>query len=205
MNSSSTSLSRTLCAKASTLAFKSPFASSSLKMYAVTVLPARFTCRAPAGTFALAAGRTVTMRAPLMTIVPFSIGALPSPTMIRAPSNAVTWARTGEAKLATTPTAIIAAVAKRFTRRMKPSLCCCLIDRILAPLALKAKGQKTRTPSRRPCAFCFQIGRLGPRPLEPALRHDIDEPHGPGHGDDDDQAANRTRKGDGRRRRHVEF
>src|SRR5258708_2282980 len=157
-------------------------------MSGITVLPARLTCRAPAGTFALAAGPTLTMRAPLMTIVPFSIGALPSPTMIRAPSNAVTWARTGEATLATTPTAIIAAGAKTFTRRMDPSFCC-LIDRILAPLAPKAKGRKTRTPSRRPCAFCLQIGRLAACPLEPALRHDIDEPHRRRHRDKHERPA----------------
>ena len=55
------------------------------------------------GTFTSAARPAATIRAPSTRSVAFSIGAPPSPTMRRAPSNAVTpvWARAGEAKTAT--------------------------------------------------------------------------------------------------------
>src|SRR4051812_3240136 len=68
----------------------------------ITVLPARLTRVAPDGTFTSAARPAATIRAPSTRSVAFSIGAAPSPTMRRAPSNAVTvWARAGEAKTAT--------------------------------------------------------------------------------------------------------
>ena len=68
-------------------------------MVGITVLPARLTRVAPAGTVTLPLGPTCAMRPPVTTMVALSIGALPSPTMTRAPSKAVVpagaWAPTG--------------------------------------------------------------------------------------------------------------
>src|SRR6185295_16798484 len=87
----------------------------------ITVLPARLTRVAPDGTFTSAARPAATIRAPSTRSVAFSIGAPPSPTMRRAPSNAVTpvWARAGEAKTARRATVV--ARATTFTRRIGAS------------------------------------------------------------------------------------
>ncbi len=58
-------------------------------MVGITVLPARLTRVAPAGTVTLPLGPTWAIRPPVTTMVALSIGALPSPTMTRAPSKAV--------------------------------------------------------------------------------------------------------------------
>src|SRR6476620_7245616 len=89
----------------------------------ITVLPARLTRVAPDGTFTSAARPAATIRAPSTRSVAFSIGAPPSPTMRRAPSNAVTpvWAHAGEAKTARTPRANVVAKAATFTRRIGAS------------------------------------------------------------------------------------
>ena len=55
----------------------------------ITVLPARLTRVAPAGTFTLAAVPTCTKRPPVTTKEAFSIGARVSPTITRAPSKTV--------------------------------------------------------------------------------------------------------------------
>src|SRR5262245_61090222 len=59
-------------------------------MAGITVLPARLTRVAPAGTRTSAARPTSPKRAPLTTNEAFSIGGRESPRMIRAPSNTVT-------------------------------------------------------------------------------------------------------------------
>ena len=59
------------------------------RIVGITVLPARLTRVAPAGTVTLPAGPTAAMRPAVTTIVAFSIGALPSPTITRAASKAV--------------------------------------------------------------------------------------------------------------------
>src|SRR5262245_61996090 len=56
----------------------------------ITVLPARFTRVAPAGTRTSPVRPTAVNRLPVTTKVAFSIGARPSPTMTRAPSKTVT-------------------------------------------------------------------------------------------------------------------
>src|SRR5215813_6608045 len=56
----------------------------------MTVLPARLTRLAPAGTRTLAALPTCVKRAPLTMNEAFSSGARPSPVMMRAASNSVT-------------------------------------------------------------------------------------------------------------------
>ena len=63
----------------------------------ITVLPARLTRVAPAGTATPCPAWTILL--PSMTSVPFST-TLPLPTMSRAPSNAVTSARAGPVKQA---------------------------------------------------------------------------------------------------------
>src|SRR4029453_9352649 len=90
----------------------------------ITVLPARLTRVAPSGTRTLAAGPACTIRAPSTTKVAVSIGALPSPTIMRAPSNAVTpaCARAGEAEPARKPRTTVAAKAAIITRRIGASL-----------------------------------------------------------------------------------
>ena len=55
----------------------------------ITVLPARLTRIAPAGTFTSAARPTCTKRPPLTTMEAFSIGGRVSPTITRAPSKTV--------------------------------------------------------------------------------------------------------------------
>src|SRR5262249_47329399 len=89
----------------------------------ITVLPARLTRVAPSGTRILAAGPACTIRAPSTTRVAVSIGALPSPPIMRAPSNAVTGvcAPAGGAEPARKPRAAVAAKAAIFTRRIGPS------------------------------------------------------------------------------------
>src|SRR5262249_24640175 len=88
----------------------------------ITVLPARLTRVAPSGTRTSAAGPACTMRAPSTTKVAVSI-VLPSPTIMRAPSNAVTGvcAPAGGAEPARKPRAAVAAKAAIFTRRIGPS------------------------------------------------------------------------------------
>src|SRR3954466_7062037 len=81
----------------------------------ITVLPARFTRKAPAGTDTPCPAWTILL--PSMTSVAFSM-TLPLPTMSRTFSNAVTSARAGPAK-PTRQTAAAAAIA--FTRRIRTS------------------------------------------------------------------------------------
>ena len=59
-------------------------------MAGITVLPARFTRVAPAGTRTSAARPICTKRAPLTTNDAFSIGVRALPMMILAPSKTVT-------------------------------------------------------------------------------------------------------------------
>src|SRR5215470_17938804 len=92
----------------------------------ITVLPVTLTRVAPSGTRMPAAAPACTMRAPSTISVAFSIGALPSPTMSRAPSNAVTppagaCARAGTAAAATTPRARVVVSANAFSRRIGAS------------------------------------------------------------------------------------
>ena len=83
----------------------------------ITVLPARFTRVAPAGTRTSAALPTCTKRAPLTTNEAFSIGARPSPTMTRAPSKTVTPVA-GACPRAVTDQAATAMTTRSFSRCM---------------------------------------------------------------------------------------
>src|SRR5262245_31426617 len=109
----------------------------------ITVLPARLTRAAPAGTRTSAAPPAWMILVPSRTSVAFSIGARPSPTMSRAPSNAVTplagacaWA--GRAKPARMPKAAVAATVTTFTRRIGASTV--KLDRCTVAL-FRAKGE----------------------------------------------------------------
>src|SRR4051812_26894747 len=82
----------------------------------ITVLPARLTRVAPAGTATPCPAWTILL--PSMISVPFST-TLPLPRMSLAPSNAVTSARTGPINK---PIATAAVAATAFTRRMETSL-----------------------------------------------------------------------------------
>src|SRR5262245_56766021 len=87
----------------------------------ITVLPARLTRVAPAGTRMSAAGPTCAILAPSTTSVAFSI-TRPSPTINRAPSYAVTdWADAGNAKATSKPRATTTVTAATFTRCMETS------------------------------------------------------------------------------------
>src|SRR5438034_7152412 len=80
----------------------------------ITVLPARFTRVAPAGTRTSAALPTCTKRAPFTTNDAFSIGVRPSPTMTRAPSKTATPVA-GACPRAVTDAAATATRTSRFT------------------------------------------------------------------------------------------
>ena len=86
----------------------------------ITVLPARLTRVAPAGTRTSAAPPACAILAPSTTSVAFSI-TRPSPTISRAPSNAVTDCADASSRTRPVPTATIAAIATAFTRRMEAS------------------------------------------------------------------------------------
>src|SRR5258705_9199082 len=91
-------------------------------MPGMTVLPARLTRVAPAGTRTSAARPTAVKRLPVTMNVAFSIGARPSPTMTRAPSKAMTPA--GACASIDADHAAMTATAARtrsFTRFMEPS------------------------------------------------------------------------------------
>src|SRR4029077_12430328 len=109
----------------------------------ITVLPARLTRAAPAGTLTSAARPAATMRAPSTRSTAFSIGAPPSPTMRRAPWNAVTpvCALAGRAKAARKPRATVAAKATTFTRRIGASIVKA-DERTLALLDEKKEGDE---------------------------------------------------------------
>src|SRR4029453_11767251 len=83
----------------------------------ITVLPARFTRVAPAGTRTSLARPTAVKRLPVTTKVAFSIGARPSPTMTRAPSKTVTLFCAS----VVSGSAAIAARTRSFARCMAPS------------------------------------------------------------------------------------
>src|SRR5256714_8812122 len=115
------------------------------RIIGITVLPAGFTRMAPAGTLTLAAGPACTIRAPFTTKVAFSMGARPSPTMSLAPSNAVTWARTGTEKLASTPKAMVAATVSADIRRIGSPIME-LDQAIVAFLIGQGKGLRATAP-----------------------------------------------------------
>src|SRR5262245_4729765 len=83
----------------------------------ITVLPARFTRVAPAGTRTSPVRPTAVKRLPVTTKVAFSIGARPSPTMTRAPSKTVTLFCAS----VVSGSAAIAARTRSFARCMAPS------------------------------------------------------------------------------------
>src|SRR5436190_198833 len=85
----------------------------------MTVLPARFTRVAPAGTRTSAARPTAVKRLPVTTKVALSMGARPSPTMRRAPSKTVT---VGACARIAAGAAAIAARTRSFARRMSPPI-----------------------------------------------------------------------------------
>src|SRR5712691_3969423 len=87
----------------------------------ITVLPARFTRVAPAGTRTSAARPTAVKRLPVTMNVAFSIGARPSPTMTRAPSKAITPVVAGACASIATDHAATAASVRSLTRRIAAS------------------------------------------------------------------------------------
>src|SRR6185436_10308003 len=99
----------------------------------ITVLPARLTRAAPAGTRTSAAVPTWAIFAPSTTTVAFSI-TRPSPTITRAPSYTVTlWADAGIASPARTPTIATATSATAFIRRMDASRCLARVGSARSP------------------------------------------------------------------------
>ena len=86
----------------------------------ITVLPAKFTCVAPAGARTSAALPTCANRAPFTMNDAFSIGGRASPTMTRAPSKTVTPVA-GVCPKAATADAAMTVGARSFTRCTSPS------------------------------------------------------------------------------------
>ena len=140
----------------------------------ITVLPARLTRVAPGGTFTSAARPAATIRAPSTRSIAFSIGAPPSPTMRRAPSNAVTpvCARAGRAKAARKPRANVAAKAATFTRRIGASIVKA-DGRTLALLDEKKEGETRVRRGGQPTAPAAGLTTQCPSAHRPFVGNDL--------------------------------